>query len=185
MQVMNLQAITHKKHRYKRNDSKSKYYVENLLNQNFKANRPNDIWVSDITYIPTREKMMYLATVVDVMTRKIVGWAIDSHMREELVIRTMKQAIMRTKPHKRLIVHTDRGSQYTSQSFRTLLKEKGFIHSMNRVGNCYDNALMESVYGTIKKELVYPSDFQTAEKAITNTLRFTTIDKDYILLLDI
>lgn len=125
--------------------------------------------------------MLYLASFVDVNSRKIVGWAMDINIDDNLVIKALMQAKDRENPEKGLIIHTDRGSQYTSRKFQQLIKEFDFVSSMSRPGNCYDNALIESVNGTIKKELVYQSEFETVKQAKTELfklLRCFTTEKD-------
>lgn len=137
----------------------------NLLNQIFKADGKNKIWVGDITYIPTKKKRLYLAVFVDVFTRKVVGWAMDTKMKDDLVIAAFNQAYGKEHPNPGLIVHTDQGTQFTSGNFRLLLNARKAIHSNSRKGNPYDNALMESFYRTIKRELVQDAHFETPEQA--------------------
>lgn len=137
----------------------------NLLNQVFKADDKNKIWVGDITYIPTKKRMLYLAVFVDVYSRKVVGWAMDTKMKDALVIAAFDQAYGKEHPAQGLIVHTDQGSQFMSGSFRQLLKSRKAIQSNSRKGNPYDNALMESFYKTIKRELIKDAQFETPEQA--------------------
>ena len=137
----------------------------NLLNQIFKADGKNKIWVGDITYIPTKKKRLYLAVFVDVFSRKVVGWAMDTKMKDDLVIAAFNQAYGKEHPNPGLIVHTDQGTQFTSGNFRLLLNARKAIHSNSRKGNPYDNALMESFYRTIKRELVQDAHFETPEQA--------------------
>jgi putative transposase len=133
----------------------------NRLGQKFVAERPNQIWLADISYVPTSEGWLYLAVVLDLFTRKIVGWAMRDQMRAELTIAALTMAIQRQKPPPGLIHHSDRGSQYAAADYRKVLGAAGMIQSMSRKGNCFDNAPMESWFGTIKTELVrqacYPS----------------------------
>ena len=118
-------------------------------------------WVGDITYIQTEEGWLYLATMIDLCSRKVVGWAIDAHMRSELVCEALEMAIATRCPPKGLIVHTDRGAQYTGRKHRDLLDKYGFEGSMSRKGNCWDNAVAESFFSSLKKEqthwIPYPS----------------------------
>jgi len=129
--------------------------VDNLINQNFITDAPNKVWVTDITYIPTREGWLYLATHKDIFNGEIVGYAMDSHMRESLVKNSLLMAIHKRKPGAGLIHHSDRGSQYCAYEYQKLLKFFNIIPSMSRKGNCYDNAPMESFFGTLKNELVH------------------------------
>lgn len=137
----------------------------NLLNQNFNVDRLNQVWVSDITYIATGEGWLYLAAVVDLFSRKVVGWAMDSTMTKDLVIKAIKQAVWRYKPQVGVIHHSDRGSQYASYEYQKILKLYGFQLSMSRKGNCYDNACMESFFSSLKMELIYLTKFKTREEA--------------------
>lgn len=137
----------------------------NLLNQIFSAPGKNRIWVGDITYIPTQKGYLYLAVFLDIHTRKVTGWSMSRRMKDRLVIDAYKQAFGREHPKTGLIVHTDQGSQFTSGHFRTLLAQTGAILSNSRKGNPYDNALMESFYRTIKRELVQGAHFETPEQA--------------------
>jgi putative transposase len=128
---------------------------------------PNMAWVSDITYIRTQDGFVYLAVFLDLFTRKIVGWSIADHMRTDLVLNALNQAIGRQNFEQghNLIIHTDRGSQYASDEFRTKLKNQEFIASMSRKGNCYDNAFAESFFHSLKIELVYRTEFENLEDA--------------------
>jgi len=139
--------------------------AKNLLNQDFKATKPNEIWVSDISYIDTSEGFLYLAIVKDLFNKEIVGWYADRTMTRELVIKALNIAIMRHRPPEGLIHHSDRGVQYCSNDYQELLKKHKFICSMSRKGNCYDNACAETFFSTIKTELIYQERFQTREEA--------------------
>ncbi len=125
----------------------------NLLNQDFTAERPHEKWVTDITYIDTAEGWLYLATIIDIFSRKVVGWSMADHMKTSLVEDAFQMAMWRYRPLQALILHSDQGSQYTSFVFRQLLAKHNNVQaSMSRVGNCYDNALMESFFSTLKAE---------------------------------
>ena len=139
--------------------------ADNLLQQNFNVLNPNEIWVSDISYIGTDEGWLYLAIVKDLFNKEVVGTAMGSSMAKELVIKAMQQAVQRHRPKAGLIHHSDRGSQYASRDFQKLLKENGFIPSMSSKGNCYDNAPAESLFGTIKNELIYLNRYETRDAA--------------------
>lgn len=136
-----------------------------LLGQDFQAPAPNQVWLSDITYIATGEGWLYLAAVLDLATRKVVGWAMRDHLRAELASTALLMAAQRQRPAKGLIAHSDRGSQYASGSYRELLAAWGMRQSMSRKGCCYDNAPMESLFHTLKVELVHRERFATREAA--------------------
>ena len=136
-----------------------------LLGQDFQAPAPNRVWLSDITYIATEEGWLYLAAVLDLATRKVVGWAMREHLRTELVSAALLMAAQRQRPTKGLIIHSDRGSQYASKPYRTLLEGWGMRQSMGRKGCCFDNAPMESFFHTLKVELVHRQRFASREEA--------------------
>jgi transposase InsO family protein len=137
----------------------------NLLARNFKAARPNQAWLADITYVRTDEGWLYVAAVKDMMTREIVGWAMDESLHSELCERALTMAIQRHNPPKGLIHHSDRGSQYASEAYRKILRRHGLTASMSRKGNCWDNAPMESFFGSLKSELVHRERFATRAQA--------------------
>jgi len=120
----------------------------NLLNREFTAKEPNTKWVTDITYIPTRQGWLYLAVILDLYSRMVVGWAMSSSCDEELVEKALQMALARRRPKARLLHHSDRESQYTSRAYRYLFKQPQILASMSRKGNCWDNAAMESFFGT-------------------------------------
>jgi putative transposase len=124
----------------------------NLLNQNFSAPAPDQKWVTDITYIDTAEGWLYLASVLDLYSRKVVGWAMADHMETPLVEAALKMAVFQRQPQAGWLHHSDQGRQYTSQTYQTALAASHCQVSMNRVGNCYDNAVMESFFATLKTE---------------------------------
>jgi putative transposase len=139
--------------------------ARNILNRDFSATHPNQKYVGDITYIWTDEGWLYLATVIDLFSRKIVGWSMNDTMTTKLVNNALLMAIWKRKPPKGLIWHTDRGSQYASHSHRDVLKEHGIIQSMSRKGNCWDNAVAENFFHTLKTELIYHMKFKSKEDA--------------------
>jgi transposase InsO family protein len=138
---------------------------ENLLAREFDAPAANRKWVTDITYIETGEGWLYLAAVLDLYSRKIVGWSMGAQMPSELVEDALKMAVARRNPGRGLLHHSDRGAQYACGNYQALLKAQGFTVSMSRTGNCYDNAVMESFWGTLKTELVYHENYATREEA--------------------
>jgi putative transposase len=148
-------------------DSKhSRPVFQNLLNQDFDAYMPNQVWLSDITYIATGEGWLYLAGVLDSFNSEMVGYRLSSRMNDDIVVNALDMAIKRRRPTRGTIIHSDRGVQYCSRRYRRRLKKLGFIGSMSEKGNCYDNAMMESLWGLIKTELVYHCHFRTRAEAI-------------------
>jgi len=137
----------------------------NILNRDFYASAPNEKWVGDITYISTGEGWLYLATVIDLYSRKVVGWSMDDTMKVSLVNDALNMAITHRNPSKGLLWHTDRGSQYASYSHRDLLLKNNITQSMSRKGNCWDNAVAESFFKTLKNHIVYDSYFYTKKQA--------------------
>jgi putative transposase len=137
----------------------------NLIARDFTAAAPNRIWLADITYIPTAEGWLYLAAVMDLFSRKIVGWAMRDHMRVELVSSALSMAIRQQRPGAGLIHHSDRGVQYASHEYRAALAAADLTASMSRKADCYDNAPMESCFHTLKTELVHHRDYQTRAEA--------------------
>jgi len=147
-------------------DSKHSFPVaENILARDFSADQPNTKWTTDITYIWTREGWLYLAVVIDLYSRFVVGWAMSERITRSLVMNAMKMAIWRRKPGKGLLHHSDRGVQYASGAYQALLETYGILCSMSRKGDCWDNAVTESFFHTLKTELVYHEDFQTRREA--------------------
>ena len=147
-------------------DSKHKLPVAgNLLNQDFTTDRPGAVWVTDISYLYTSEGWLYLATVKDIFTKDIVGWATANHMRTELCTKALESALKRYRPLRGLIHHSDRGVQYCSKDYQDLLKKHGMLCSMSRKGNCYDNACAETFFSTIKCEMLFHKKYETREEA--------------------
>jgi len=140
--------------------------AENLLNQQFEATRPNEVWLSDITYIPTEEGWLYLAGHKDLFTGEIVGYAMGNRITKNLVSQSLFKAVAAKRPGAGLIHHSDRGSQYCAHEYRGLVGQFKMRASMSRKGDCYDNAPMESFWGTLKNELVHHSRYKTREQAI-------------------
>lgn len=149
--------------------------AENLLDQKFEAASPNRIWVSDITYISTNEGWLYCAAHKDLFNGEIVGYALGSRITKDLVIKSLLMAVKRKQPDPGLIHHSDRGSQYCSQNYTRLLERFNMKASMSRKGNCYDNAPMESFWGTMKNELVYHQRYATREQAIREITEYIEI----------
>lgn len=148
-------------------DSNHKLPVaENILNQEFKAEIPNKVWVSDFTYIPTEEGWLYLAGHKDIFNGEIVGYAMGERITKNLVSESLFRAVAAKRPAKGLIHHSDRGSQYCALQYKQLLEQFGMEASMSRKGNCYDNAPMESFWGTLSQELVHHRKYRTRQEAM-------------------
>lgn len=147
-------------------DSKHKLPVApNLLMRNFTVDEPNRAWVSDITYIWTYEGWLYLAAILDLFSRRVVGWAMSNRITRQLVMDALNMAVFKRRPGPGLVCHTDRGSQYCSDDFQNLLASYDMISSMSRKGDCWDNAVAESFFGTLKTERVCFTSYRTREKA--------------------
>ncbi len=144
----------------------------NHLHQCFIASKPNDTWVSDITYIRTHEGWIYLATVIDLYSRKIIGWATGHRQTTALIIKALRMASKRLKKDSKVILHSDQGSQYNSYEYKQFAKKHNIILSMSRRGNCYDNAVAESFFKTFKKELVRKQIFLTREIAASKIFEY-------------
>lgn len=137
----------------------------NLVDRNFQRSRKNEVWLTDITYIPTAEGWLYLAAVEDLFTREIVGWSMSKTMESRMVVDALEMALLRRQPKAGLIAHSDRGVQYASEHYQRILKQHGITCSMSRKGNCWDNAPMESFFASLKKELVHHEEYQTHAEA--------------------
>ena len=137
----------------------------NLLDRDFFAEQPNQKWAGDISYVWTREGWLYLAVIIDLHSRRVIGWAVSSRMKRDLAIRALKMAIALRNPPKGCIHHTDRGSQYCSHDYQKLLRHHGFKVSMSGKGNCYDNAVVETFFKTIKAELLWQQSWETPRAA--------------------
>jgi len=147
----------------------------NQLNREFTVKEPDTVYVGDITYLPTGEGWLYLAVVLDLCSRAVVGWSMADHMRAELVNQALSMALGQRQPAAGLIMHTDRGSQYGADSYRQLLTQHGIQPSMSRKGNCWDNAVAESFFHTLKTELTYTEDYDTHEAAQTAVFEYIEV----------
>jgi transposase InsO family protein len=178
MKSLNLVPKMRKKFKVNTTDSNHDLPIApNILDRDFNSEVPDTKYVGDITYIHTAEGWLYLATVIDLYSRKIVGWSMDDNMRVSLVNDALKMAIRRRNPPAGLIWHTDRGSQYASHSHRDLLKEHLIVQSMSRKGNCWDNAVAESFFHSLKTEFTNHEMFETRAKA--NEMIFEYIEVFY------
>jgi putative transposase len=165
MEQAGLICKTKRKFKATTDSNHSQPVAPNLLARQFHVAKPNRYWVGDISYIPTQEGWLYLAVVIDLYSRTIVGWSMSSHMKAELVNNALLMALWQRKPAKGLIWHTDRGSQYASDSHRNILKDHQIIQSMSRKGDCWDNAVSESFFHTLKTELTHQCKFKTRQEA--------------------
>ena len=175
MKVHGIIAKAKKKFKATTNSKHNLPVADNLLNQDFVAEKPNTVWVSDITYIWTLEGWLYLAVILDLYSRQVVGWAMSDRLTANFVIKALHQAIGRRNPVRGCILHSDRGIQYASADFRDVLNSYGFIQSMSRKGNCYDNAVAESFFHTLKTEHVYDYRYETRAEAIQSIFEYIEI----------
>jgi transposase InsO family protein len=157
-------------------DSAHDYPVApNVLARDFQACGPDQKWCCDITYVPTAEGFLYVAAVLDCFSRRIVGWSMADHLRAELCLDALAMAIARRSPDAGLVHHSDRGVQYASSEYRQFLEEQGIIASMSRSGNCYDNAMMESFWGSMKTEWTHHELYPTREDARRSVFEYLEI----------
>ncbi len=166
-QVKKFKATTNSKHKLP--------VAANLLEQNFAVSRPSEVWVADITYVPTNEGWLYLAGIKDLFNGEIVGYAMSERMTRELVGKALFSAMKAKRPPIGLIHHSDRGSQYCCRDYQKLLNQFKILPSMSRKRNCYDNAPMESFFGTLKTELVHHKRYRTRQEAILDIREYIEI----------
>jgi len=167
MQELGLKVMTLKRYRNCHvTDIDDDRIAANVLKREFNVKGPNQKWVADISYIRTLEGWQYLAVFIDLYSRRIVGWAMDKHMKAQLVKTALLRALWSRKPTRGLIIHTDQGSQFVSKAYRTVLNHWGIKPSMSRRGNCWDNAVVESFFATLKKERVYHRTYATGKQAL-------------------
>lgn len=148
---------------------------QNVLDRKFVVEKPNKAWVADITYIGTKEGWLYLAAVMDLYSRRIVGWAMDNRICRHLVQRALCMAYFNRSPGPGLLHHSDRGSQYASGDYQKLLNSRGIVCSMSRKGNCWDNAVMESFFATLKTELVFHRSYETRKEAQSDIFEYIEV----------
>lgn len=176
MKGLGIQAISHRKFRVTTTDSNHDFPVAaNVVDRDFTASKPNEVWLTDITYIPTQEGFLYLATVEDMYSRRVVGWSMDVTMESRLVVDALAMAVKQRFPDEGLLIHSDRGSQYASEHYQRVLAKQGITCSMSRKGNCYDNAPMESFYATLKKELVHHEKYATVAEAKASLFEYIEV----------
>jgi putative transposase len=173
MKQAQIRSAMHKKFVARTTDSDHRLPVApNLLDREFHADLPDRKWCCDITYIDTGEGFLYLAGVMDLCSRKIVGWSMADHLRTELCLDAIDMAIQSRRPGEGLVHHSDRGIQYASADYMQLLQSHDITLSMSRAGDCHDNAAMESFWGTLKTELVYRRDYKTHEQARQSIFKY-------------
>jgi len=160
-----LKAHNGKGFKYQPRTEAKTHVGENLLNRDFEAEAPDQKWVSDITYIKVGRIWLYLAVVLDLYSRKVIGWSLEPHMREELIIDAFTMAASCRNPSEHTLLHSDRGVQYRSNQYQALLYDHKIQCSMSRKGNCWDNAAAESFFSRLKVELIYPENYKTVESA--------------------
>ena len=165
--VNGIEAIRMKRFRASRGARNNAPAACNVLDRQFTANRADRVWVTDTTFVPTRQGWLYLATVVDLYSRMVVGWAMSASNNSQLVCDALGMAIEHRAPQAGLLHHSDQGITYTSVQYRELLKENGITASMSRIGNCHDNAVAESFFANLKNELTYHRDLKTRQEART------------------
>jgi transposase InsO family protein len=175
MREMGLRSIIRRKFRVT-TDSKHNFPVSpNLLERNFTTDGPDKVWVSDITYLATRTGWLYLTVIIDLFSRLVVGWALSSSLSHEMVVTALKRAIKGRRPGAGLIFHSDRGVQYACTGFRKELGKHGFVQSMSRKGNCWDNAVAESFFGIIKTELVYHTRYEGHQDTLHSIFEYIEV----------
>jgi transposase InsO family protein len=172
MRLRGVQAKQDKRFKVTTKRNQAHRAAPNLLKRDFRADRPDQKWLADITYIATGEGWLYLAAILDLYTRRIVGWAMSDRMTSDLSICALEMAFLQRQPRCGLIHHSDQGSQYTDQSYQAMLEARGIRASMNGAGTWYDNAPMESFFGTLKCELVYHKVYETRDEARTDVFSY-------------
>ena len=178
MQKEGLSASTHRRFRVRTTDSDHTLPVaENTVNREFVRDHPNEVWVSDLTYIPTKAGWLYLVAIIDLYSRKVVGWSMDVTMTTDVFLSALEMALGRRGDVSGVTHHSDRGSQYCSHAFQLALRRNGINCSMSRKGNCWDNAVAESFFATLKKELVHQCEY--ADQAAARASIFEYIEVFY------
>jgi putative transposase len=168
MRAAGLKAKQTRRYRSTTKRNKADRAAPNILKRDFSAEAPNKKWVADITYIATQEGWLYLATILDLFSRRVVGWSMSPRMTSDLTLGALHMATRRCQPERGLIHHSDQGSQYTDSEYQAVLAAHGIVASMNGVGSWWDNAPMESFFGTLKSELVYDRAYRTRAEASTD-----------------
>jgi len=175
MRAGGIQAKQKRKFKATTDSRHSHPVAPNLLERDFEASTPNQKWVADITYIPTREGWLYLAAILDLYSRYVVGWSMAGRMNRRLVLDALDMAVGRRRPGPGLLHHSDRGSQYACSDYQEALTAHGMLCSMSRKGNCWDNAPMESFFHTLKTEMIHHRDYQTRREAKADIFEYIEV----------
>ena len=175
MKQQGIKARNGKAFKYSRSSEAMINVADNVLRRSFGAEKPNQKWTTDITYIWVKDQWLYLATVMDLYSRSIVGWSLDTHMTETLVQHALEMAFNRRTIRPGLIIHSDRGVQYRSTQYIDFMRARGCVQSMSRKGNCWDNAPMESFFSRLKVELIYAEQYQSIEEAKSGIFEYIEI----------
>ena len=175
MRENNIRSKIRKKFRPTTNSNHKNPVAKNILDRNFYVNKPNKVWVSDITYIYTKEGWFYLCVIIDLFSRKVIGWSMGNRINTGLLIKAFTMACLNRNHGDGVIFHSDRGVQYTSKDFQNLLKKRSFICSMSRKGNCWDNACAETFFRSLKVEEVYHNFYYTREMARKSIFEYIEI----------
>jgi putative transposase len=175
MKEMGLRSIYRRKYRTTTDSKHSHPVAKNLLKRDFTTDGPDKAWVSDITYIATARGWLYLTVFIDLFSRMVVGWALSSSLSTEMVLTALARGIRKRRPAPGLIIHSDRGVQYACNDFRKVLNKHGFVQSMSRKGNCWDNAVAESFFGIIKSELIYHEQFKGPQDTLRAIFEYIEI----------
>ena len=170
-----LRARNGKGFRYRPRTEARTNVSDNLLARRFNPTQPNRRWVSDITYIKVGRIWLYLAVVMDLFSRKVIGWSLDRHMRESLILEALSMAVSGRDIHSGTLLHSDRGVQYRGLDYQAALQDYGLRCSMSRTGNCWDNAVMESFFSRLKVELIYAQNYQSTDKARMDIFEYIEI----------
>lgn len=175
MAEKNLESKHKKKFRITTSSDPKLPVADNLLDRNFEVAAPDEVYVGDITYIWTQEGWLYLATMIDLFSRAVVGWSLSKRLKAALATDALEMAILRRQPESGLMVHHDRGSQYAGHEYQQMLNRNGFVCSMSRKGNCWDNSVAESFFKTLKQELVNHCRFRSREEAETEIFDYIEV----------
>lgn len=175
MKKYGIYSRTRKKFKVTTNQEKGARFSENILKGKFETTALNQVWTSDITYIWTKEGWLYLSVVLDIYNREVIGWSLLQRPKADIVLKALRMALINRGSVDDVIFHSDRGSQYTSNSVREMLNNGKFRQSMSGTGNCYDNAITETFFSLIKKELVYLTEFETREQAATEIFEYIEV----------
>jgi putative transposase len=179
MKEMGLRCKTRRRFVATTDSSHNEPIAPNILNREFVQSSPNRVWVSDITYLPVNGKWYYLAVFIDLFSRKVVGWDLSPSLKAESAMKAFENAVCKRNPPQGLVVHSDRGIQYASKGFVELLGRHGCVQSMSRKGNCWDNAVAESFFGSLKKRLIYHRKYETEN---SKNFGYSDSDKKQIYL---